>query len=238
MHFRKPQESALFNPQQVQQLKKLVAHGEGLTLEFKRKASFPDKIVREIIAMANTKGGILLIGIGDDQTIPGLKHPEDDSHMLRKALQQCRPAIVLNETFIPLGDSRTVIQYEIPESKTKPHYLVQQDKQLSFVRVDDKSIQASREMREIARRAQLNKDIRFHYGEHERTLMQYLDENSSITLEHFRQISGLKKFYASKKLVLLVLADVLRITPTERGDLYSLAFKAKTGISTSGLKGL
>lgn len=225
MHFRKPQESASFNPQQVQQLKKLVAQGEGLTLEFKRKAAFPDKIIREIIAMANTKGGILLIGIGDDKSIPGLKHPEDDSHVLQTALKQCKPAIALTEIFIPIGDARTVIQYVIPESKKKPHYYFDQNRQQSFVRVDDKSIQASKEMREITKRSQRKKDIRFHYGEHERLLMQYLDENASITLERFRQISGLKKFYASRKLVLLVLADVLKITPTERGDLYSLAFK-------------
>jgi hypothetical protein len=38
------------------------------------------------------------------------------------------------------------------------------------------------------------------------------------------EVSGLKRFIASKKLVLLVLADVLRITPHERGDIFSLAF--------------
>jgi predicted HTH transcriptional regulator len=223
----KPQESSSFNPQQFQQLKKLVAQGEGLTLEFKRKASFPEKIVREMIAFANTKGGILLIGIDDNGDIPGLKHPEDDYHVLKQALKKCKPALKTQETFIAVGPSRTVIQYEIPESKKKPHYLVHDDKQESFVRVADKSIQASREMREIVKRSQLQKDIRFHYGEHERMLMQYLDSNNSITLHEFRKLSGLKKFYASKKLVLLVLADVLKITPHERGDLYSLAFKSK-----------
>jgi predicted HTH transcriptional regulator len=223
----KPQESSSFNPQQFQQLKKLVSQGEGLTLEFKRKASFPEKIVREMIAFANTKGGILLVGIDDDGGIPGLKHPEDDSHVLKQALKKCKPLLAVNETFIPVGPSRTVIQYEIPESKRKPHYLVRDEKQESFVRVADKSIQASREMREIVKRSQHRKDIRFHYGEHERMLMQYLDINSSITLQEFRKLSGLKKFYASRKLVLLVLADVLKITPHERGDLYSLAFKAQ-----------
>ena len=93
-----------------------------------------------------------------------------------------------------------------------------------FVRVNDQSIKASREVREIARRSQAKKDIRFHYGEHEQLLMQYLDMNPSITLKQFMQVSGLKKFYASKKLVLLVLANVLEITPHEKGDLFSLAF--------------
>lgn len=234
----KPQESVTFSQQQYQQLRKLVANGEGLTLEFKRKASFPEKIVREMIAFANTKGGILLIGIGDDGSIPGLKHPEDDSHVLKLALKKCKPAIVYTEMFIPVGNGRTVIQYEIPESSKKPHALVNDQRQESFVRVEDKSIQASREMREIVKRSQLKKDIRFHYGEHERLLMQYLDSNANITLKKFSELSGLKKFYASRKLVLLVLADVLRITPHERGDLYSLAFKAQAPGMVHGRNGL
>lgn len=234
----KPQESVTFSQQQYQQLRKLVAHGEGLTLEFKRKASFPEKIVREMIAFANTKGGILLIGISDDGSIPGLKHPEDDSHVLKLALKKCKPAIAHIETFIPVGNGRTVIQYEIPESNKKPHALVNGQRQESFVRVEDKSIQASREMREIIKRSQQKKDIRFHYGEHERLLMQYLDSNANITLKKFSELSGLKKFYASRKLVLLVLSDVLRITPHERGDLYSLAFRAQASGMVHGRNGL
>jgi hypothetical protein len=79
-------------------------------------------------------------------------------------------------------------------------------------------------VREIARRSKLKKDIRFHFGDHEKFLMTYLDINPAITLQEFIQARGLKRFYASRKLVLLVLADVLRITPHEKGDLYSLAF--------------
>ena len=79
-------------------------------------------------------------------------------------------------------------------------------------------------MREIARRSQFGKDIRFHYGEHEKFLMHYLDVNPAITLKEFMQVSGLRRYHASKKLVLLVLANVLQITPHEKGDLFSIAF--------------
>jgi hypothetical protein len=224
----KPQESFPLNPRQVQHLKALVSKGEGLTLEFKRKAAFPEKIVREMIAFANTKGGILLVGIGDDGSVPGLKYPEDESHVIRKALQKCKPALPVTETFIPIGNNRSVILYEVAESNRKPHYLVHDDQlKESFVRVEDKSIKASREVREIARRHHSKKDIRFHYGDHERFLMKYLDDHPTITLKEFVKLSGLKRFMASKKLVLLVLADVLRITPHEKGDLYSLAFPHK-----------
>jgi predicted HTH transcriptional regulator len=220
----RPQESVPYNPRQVQDLKKLVSQGEGLTLEFKRKAAYPEKIVREMIAFANTKGGILLVGIGDDKTIPGLKYPEGESHVIREALKKCKPPLQYRETFIPVGNSRTVIQYDIPESTRKPHYQTVGLEKESYVRVQDQSIRASREMREIARRDQRKKDIRFHYGEHEKFLVQYLTENPDITLSKFIELRKIKRFDASKKLVLLVLADVLLITPHEKGDRFSLAF--------------
>jgi hypothetical protein len=221
----RPQESQPYNSRQVLDLKKLIAKGESGALEFKRKAAYPDKIVREMVAFANTTGGTLLLGVGDDGSLAGLKYPEGESHVLREALKKCKPPLKLTETFIPIGNARTIIRYQIPESDRKPHYQVDGEEKFCFIRVNDQSIKASREMREVIRRGKLNKDIRFHYGEHEQWLMQYLETNPFITLKKFIELTKLKRFYASKKLVLLVLADVLKITPHEKGDLYSLAFK-------------
>lgn len=218
----KSHEFLSLNPKQIQQLRRLVSQGEGASLEFKRKATSPEKIIREIIAFANSKGGILLIGVGDDGTLPGLKHPEDELHVMKDAIKKIRPALQYQLTVIPIGNSRTVLQYEIYESKRKPHYILNENKvKESFVRVDDKSIKASRELREIVKRKQRMKDIRFHYGEHEKFLMHYLDEKKFITLKEFVNLSGLSRLYASRKLILLVLANVLRIIPTEKGDLYA-----------------
>ena len=224
----KPQESAAFDLRHVHELRNLIAKGEGLLLEFKRKATFPDKIVREMIAFANTRGGIVLIGVNDDGELSGLKHPEGESHVIQNALKKCRPKLPVSETFIPIGNSRTILRYQVDESLKKPHYfMTDSGVKESFVRVDDKSIQASREMREIIKRQQRKKDIRFHYGEAENLLMKYLDTHSHITLNQFIHLTGLKRFYASRKLILLVLADVLRISPHERGDIYSLGFRLK-----------
>jgi predicted HTH transcriptional regulator len=89
---------------------------------------FLKKVVREMIAFANTKGGILLIGIGDDGRLAGLKHPEDELHVMNEALKKVRPSLQCNVTLIPIANSRSVIQYEIPESKRKPHYLIGEKK--------------------------------------------------------------------------------------------------------------
>lgn len=224
----KPQESVSFNFAQVKCLKNLVAKGEGLSLEFKRKASHPEKIVREMIAFANTKGGVLLIGVSDDGSIPGVKFPEDESHVVRKEMRSCKPYLKFKETFIPIGNCRTVIQYEIPESRRKIHYIITGQKtRESFVRVEDKTIKASKEVCEILTKSNRKNGVGFHYGEHERFLMKYLESEPYITLHQFIQLTRLKKFLASRKLIVLVLANVLQITPSEKGDMYSLATPVK-----------
>lgn len=222
----KAQESTKFNPFTLKQLRNLVAQGEGTMLEFKRKASFPEKVVREMIAFANTSGGTLLVGIGDDGSIPGLKYPEEESFTIQRELKKVKPLIEVTETFIPVAHNRTVLQYHILESERKPHYVETPDLSRDYyVRVADKSIKASREVREIIKRKRKPKDIRFRYGDHEKILMQYLEQHESITLREFISASGLKRFYASNKLIVLVLANVLRISPNEKGDLYTLAFR-------------
>jgi len=219
-------EAAPFDAARLQTLKKLVAQGEGATLEFKRKASHPEKIICEMVAFANTQGGTLLVGVSDDGTLAGLKFPDEEAFAIRSALKKyCRPGIPFKEQLIPLSENRFILSYEVFPSKRKPHYVVI-NKLMSevFVRVADKSIKASREVEEIIRRRQHKKDIHFTYGEHEKMLMQYLSAHSFITLKHFMELSKLKRYYASRKLVLLVLANVLRVNPTEKGDEYSLAF--------------
>ena len=221
----KKQDAIVFNADVFEELKTLVFQGEGQHLEFKRKASTGDKIIRELIAFANTSGGTLLVGIGDDKTIPGLKYPEDESLVIQQALERVQPALTLQETWISIGNNRTVLQYVVEMSDRRPHFTIDEKGMREYyIRSGDKSLRASREMREIIKRRQHQRNIRFHYGEHEHFLMKYLDANKTITLREFIDASGLKKFYASNKLILLVLANVLRIIPNERGDQYALAF--------------
>lgn len=219
----KPSVAATVDALALRELKKLVTEGEGLQLEFKRKATYPEKIVRELIAFANTEGGTLLIGVDDDKSIPGVKYPDEESHVVREALVHgCKPALTYNETLISISENRYVIRFDVPPSPKRPHYLTLDGAaRTTFVRVLDKSIKASIEMEEIVRRSKKNRDTRFVFAEHEKKLLEYLSHHPSISLAHFRTFSGLNRFQASRKLILLVLANVLKITASEKGDLYS-----------------
>ena len=54
------------------ELKEILAFGKSSTVEFKRKATTPEKLAKEISALANTKGGMLFIGVDDNGSIYGI----------------------------------------------------------------------------------------------------------------------------------------------------------------------
>jgi predicted HTH transcriptional regulator len=211
----------------IKALKKRIVRGESNILEFKRRASHPDKIVREIIAFANANGGTLLIGVSDEGHLAGIKFPNEDSYAIRRALfRYCRPSIKFKEVIIPLSADRFILSYEIQPGNRKPYAMkVGHSGGEVYVRIGDKSVKASREVEEILMRDNRGENIQFTYGEHEQFLVRYLTVNSSITLATFAADSGLNRNSASRKLVQLVLANVLRIVPTEKGDYYELIFK-------------
>lgn len=209
--------------EEVYQLRRLVMEGEGQHLEFKRKVSHPEKIVREMIAFANSEGGTILIGVDDDGLLAGVKYPDEEMLEVQRALKKhVRSSFVFHDAVIELSENKFVLRLDIPPSEKRPIYFIAETKeQESFVRMNDMSIKASPQMLEIIRRKRQNKNIRFYFAEHELALMKYLDEKKIITLLDFQKLTGLNQFNASRKLILLVLANVLKITATEKGDIYS-----------------
>jgi predicted HTH transcriptional regulator len=223
-YFEKTDSHSRVSDMNVKELKNLVRQGEGTTLEFKLKANHPEKIIREIVAFANTKGGKLLVGVGDDKTIPGLKFVDEEEYMLVRAIERnCFPPLDYEIERIAITDERDVLVFNIPKSQEKPHYvqLENEENGKAYVRVQDRSVQASREVKQILRRE--NEDgIKFTYGDKEKILMEYLSDNQKITIEKFSEIAKIPAWLASRTLVLLVLSNVLKIQPDEVMDWYCL----------------
>lgn len=209
----------------LQELKRLVSRGEGQYLEFKKKANHPEKIIKELVAFANTGGGLLVLGVDDDGTISGTRNIEGEVFILEDAVTKwVRPKPVYKIEVIKLNEKKGVALFHIEEGKRKPYFVkLEQDpgNGKAYVRNGEESLQASREMREIIRRRLKPGNIHFEYGEKEKVLMQYLEEHDSIQLQELRQIANIPKFVASRTLIRLVLANVLDVKPSGTGDLYS-----------------
>lgn len=201
-------------------IRKLVLEGEGQHTEFKRKAAHPEKIVREFIAFANTDGGTLLIGVDDDGSIHGVKYPEEEIHVITAALQQtCRPLLVYQESVLPISENRSVIRYDISPSENFTFWI-------SMINVKHLCVCKIWALKRVRK-------CRKSFADQKRNVMCVLslampkkpdglpEQNPNITLQQYMKFSGLNRFLASRKLILLVLASVLKITASEKGDLYS-----------------
>ena len=207
----------------LQEVKSLAAKGEGQKIEFKKKAAFPEKIVREVIALANTEGGDLLIGVDDDGTVSGQRFIEEEVFVMEKAIRELIfPELHYEVSVIKLSEKKGVAVFRIPHSPDRPHFLKEKDKKQAYIRVEDRSVQASREVWEVLKKSRVPKDTVFTYGRKEEILMKALGEQGKITLREFAKLAQIPKFLASKTLVRLVSANVLRIHPQEAEDFFTL----------------
>lgn len=207
----------------LQDIQKIAKQGEGLKVEFKKKAAFPEKICREIIALANTEGGHLLIGVDDDGTVSGQRFIEEEVYVMEKAIGTIiKPELTYKIDVVKLNPKKGVAVFTFTKSQNRPHFLMEGEKKKAFVRVADRSIQASKEVWEIIRRGKNPKDIVFTYGEKETILMRELGLQGKITLKQFQKLAHLPRFVASKTLVRLVMANVIKIVPQEIEDYFIL----------------
>ncbi|MEM1138176.1 MAG: ATP-binding protein [Bacteroidota bacterium] len=210
----------------LETLRKLVSLGEGSKVEFKRKAADPVKIMREVVAFANASGGVLLIGVNDDGVITGLKDADGEAFVLKNAIEKhCKPAINYTLEYIKLNEKKNVLAFHIEESNEKPVFLIYNfNRHLgrAYLRVADRSIQSSRELRKILKARTKEREAFFVYGEYERKLIQFATLEGKIKLKDFAVYANIQEEQASEILVQLTLANVLEIHPEEQGDLYSV----------------
>lgn len=210
----------------LQELSQLVSLGEGLHLEFKRKVPRPERFAKEIIAFANTRGGRVLIGVDDDGRLAGVRDAEEEEYALRQALDgRCDPPVEITTERVPVSRRRNVILVTVPRSTRKPHFLVNGEdaKPTAYVRVNDMSIEASREAVRLMREGQRDRDVLFEFGENEQMLLRYLDSYGRITVRQFARLAGIPRRRASQTLVLLTRANVLRLHPDLGDDYFTLA---------------
>lgn len=212
----------------LQELTQLVSLGEGKFIEFKRQVPKPERIAKEIIAIANTNGGRLLLGVGDDGTIVGVRDAEEEEYALRQALNEhCDPPVEFTTVRIPVTTKREVILVNVPESQKKPHFLVNgatNGRRSAYVRVDDKSVEASKEAVRLMRAEHLSEGVVFEFGEKEQMLMRYLDHYGRISVAQFAGLANVPIRIASQTLVLLTRANVLRLHTGLKEDYFTLAY--------------
>jgi predicted HTH transcriptional regulator len=120
-----------------------------------------------------------------------------------------------------------VIVVKVPEVSNKPVYNKSKKKRLVFIREKDESVLASDEMAEILKQKYSDEGVTFEYGDKEQLLFRYLNEYGEITVLKFSQVANVTSYRASKILINLVSAGVLKLFRRSETDYYTFSNSTK-----------
>lgn len=104
---------------EADEVRRLVDLGEGPTIEFKRE--FTTAIDREMVALANAGGGVVLVGVADDSTIVGIDDPQ---HVIDRVLGLCRTNVrppLTPEFATVAANGEHVLVIGVAEGEQKPY---------------------------------------------------------------------------------------------------------------------
>ena len=99
----------------------MIRGGEDTYLELKVKLSNPERIAQEIIALANTAGGVLIFGVTDQLRVEGLRNPESvQEELVRICRNEIYPPIIPLLDCIAFDNGRRVVVLDI-DGKRPPY---------------------------------------------------------------------------------------------------------------------
>ena len=103
------------------ELLRLIRGGEDTFLELKVKLSNTEKIAQEIVALANTGGGVIVFGVNDQLRVEGVDDPERvQEDLVRICREEVQPPLVPFIERVALDNGRRIVALDI-ESKRRPY---------------------------------------------------------------------------------------------------------------------
>lgn len=209
------------------QLLKLIEEGENLKVEFKQRFSEHEKIAKEIIAFANTSGGLIIFGINDNGKIYGVQSEKEVTELLKETISNyCEPIPLYKVSYIEIDHSEIVV-LEIAESKNKPHRIqdFKTDLELNlaqvYIRVNDKSVPASKEMIKLLQTKSTDAKLKkYSIGKNEKMVFEYLKINDFINSKELSSLANISARRASRTLLNMVRANILAIHTKDNGEDY------------------
>ncbi len=207
------------------QLIKLIEDGESLTVEFKQRFTTEEKIAKEMIAFANTKGGVMIFGVEDDGKICGVLSEKGEAELIKTAAEKyCEPPVQYSIDFLNIGKDELVV-VNIYESENKPHRIQDYQKKIDlntaqvYVRVNDKSVLAGKEMIKILQ-SQTNETALVNYtiSKNEKIAFELLEKEETITVKQLAEKANLSNRRASRTLINMVRANLLYIHHKDNGE--------------------
>ena len=124
------------------ELLRLIKGGEDTFLELKVKLSNTEKIAQEIVALANTGGGLIVFGVNDQLRVEGVDDPESvQDELVKICREEVHPPLVPYIDRVSLDNGRRIVALDV-EGKRRPYRT--RDGRF-YIRIGSEKREASRE---------------------------------------------------------------------------------------------
>ena len=128
------------------ELLEIIANGENSGVEFKRDDVRPERLAKEIVALANLQGGRVLLGVEDDGSISGVQRDDLETWVMDTVFgRYIHPLILPFYEELALDDGKRVAVVTITQGTAKPYVLRSNNREEIYVRVGSTSRLATRE---------------------------------------------------------------------------------------------
>lgn len=118
----------------------LLTQREGKTLDFKRDLSSMRGVLKDIIAFANTAGGLIVVGVDDDRTVVGLDNVDEaEEKLINAVMDSVVPQILINPQSTTY-DGKELMLVTVVQAVQRPVHLKSKgEEQGSYVRIGSES---------------------------------------------------------------------------------------------------
>jgi ATP-dependent DNA helicase RecG len=127
-------------------LLEIIANGENSGVEFKRDDVRPEQLAKEIVALANLRGGMVLLGVEDDGAISGIQRNDLETWVMDTVFgRYVHPLLLPFYEVVTLENDKRVAVVSIAAGTSKPYVLRHKGREDIYVRVGSTSRLATRE---------------------------------------------------------------------------------------------
>ena len=128
------------------ELEQIIANGENSGVEFKRDDCRPEQLAKEIVAMVNLNGGMVLLGVEDDCTISGIQRKNLEEWVMDTVVaKKIHPLILPFYEEIQIDDQKRVAVISFTQGVAKPYVLRHNNREDIYIRIGSTSRLATRE---------------------------------------------------------------------------------------------
>jgi len=128
------------------ELLEIIANGENSGVEFKRDDVPSEQIAKEVVAMANLKGGMLLLGVEDEGSITGIQRDNLEEWIMDGVFSaKVHPMLLPFYEEVKIEEGICVAVISFSQGTSKPYVVRDKGREDVYVRIGTTSRLASRE---------------------------------------------------------------------------------------------